>query len=272
MQFINTLHQILSARHETRLKLLFRYLLWQIQKVGALSTRKAEAVLSQSVIRDNATQGTISQIRIFGVYDYNNMNFIKEQLAPGGKFLDVGANIGAYSLIASECENASVVGIEPHPTTFSTFSDNVRYNRRQNVTCLNLAASDHAGDIIMTDLKASALNRVVDGCAPGNIAVECDTLDNICDRISFLPSAIKMDIEGHEIKAIAGAKRILSSADFIIIENGRRQEILDAMKAMSFSGPYYIDFDHKALRERPTRFHEDEVFVRQIPPGYRVAP
>jgi FkbM family methyltransferase len=70
--------------------------------------------------------------------------WILEQLAPGDVFIDVGANIGYYSLLASKLvgEFGLVVAIEPSPTIFNSLKNNLALNRVGNIRLVNMAVSD----------------------------------------------------------------------------------------------------------------------------------
>ena len=65
------------------------------------------------------------------------MNFVQLMLANGSLFVDVGANIGSYTFIASENSSATVNCLEPNPSAFLKLKRNVAQNARNNVTLIN---------------------------------------------------------------------------------------------------------------------------------------
>jgi len=69
------------------------------------------------------------------------------RLAPGDAFVDVGANIGYFSLLASKLvgESGLVVAIEPSPTIFAVLESNLARNRAHNVRAVCVAASASTG-------------------------------------------------------------------------------------------------------------------------------
>jgi FkbM family methyltransferase len=83
-------------------------------------------------------------IYYFGIWEPNLTRWIQHRLRPGDLFVDVGANIGYYSLLASKLvgEAGRVVSIEALPQTFGRLERNLRRNGARNVRTVNLAAWD----------------------------------------------------------------------------------------------------------------------------------
>jgi len=201
-----------------------------------------------------------------GMYDFNNMSLIQAVLRGGlVTFIDVGANIGAYTMVASEIPAASVISIEPHPGTFRMLFRNVSTNRRSNVICLNTAISDREGDVNLTNRMESSINRILD---PGEIEneyvhVSCRTLDSLCCEGGIRPDVIKIDVEGHEGRVLAGFRQFLPMTKLVFIEGGEKREITDVLKAHNFLGPAYFHFTTKAFLSSPQRRREDPVYVNE---------
>jgi FkbM family methyltransferase len=210
--------------------------------------------------------GVAALVNSMGMYDFNNMNLIQAVLRGGlVTFIDVGANIGAYTMVASEIPAASVISIEPHPVTFRMLCRNVSANRRKNVICLNTAISDREGDVNLTNRMESSINRILD---PGEIEneyvqVSCRTLDSLCCESGIQPDVIKIDVEGHEDRVLAGFRQFLPMTKLVFIEGGEKREIIDVLKAHNFLGPTYFHFTTKAFLSSPQRRREDPVYVNQ---------
>ncbi|WP_114394741.1 FkbM family methyltransferase [Oleisolibacter albus] len=278
MQFINSLQRIQQARHLNRLAALGRHLLWQARK-PLLRFAPADRRLSRSLIRDDVPGGVIALVNSLGCYDYNNMSFVQHLLRQGGLFIDVGANIGAYTLIASELPGVTVVALEPNPTAFRKLCFNVERNRRRNVHLLNEAASDHAGTIQMTNDGSSSINRVVDpvadpdGQQAATIAVPCRRLDQSLPSLGLpipdgLPVLVKMDIEGHEPAALAGMEGLFDRIDAILVENGERDGCRRILTEAGFQGPYFVDLGSARLRRAPLPGKEDALYLRAPVEGF----
>ncbi len=276
-QFANSLGIIHRSEHANRPAALCRHLYWQARKLGF--PRPVHLRLSRSEIVDDEPGGVISMVNMLGLYDYNNMNFVLRLLERGGLFADVGANIGAYTLVASEQPDVSVVSIEPNPTAFAKLSANVTRNGRHRVTLVNMGASDAPGQLCMTNNSSDPTNRVVEpgSGAPGStIMVEMDTLDRICARTGAMPVLIKIDVEGHEPAVLSGAHACLAQVRACIIENGERAEVVRPMWDHGLRGPFYYRHGASMLSHTPQSLAEDAVFIgptfeRDVP-GIAVPP
>lgn len=149
-------------------------------------------------------------IYYFGLWEPTITAWVSRRLAPGDVFLDVGANIGYYSLLASHLvgPRGSVVAIEASPATFQALSHNLAMNKIANVRALNLAASDRAGRLTLYrgEEHNSGRATVVDGqgleveaevpAAPLNSILSAGELRRL--RLA------KIDVEGAEAQVVAG--------------------------------------------------------------------
>jgi FkbM family methyltransferase len=144
-------------------------------------------------------------------------------------FVDVGANVGSYSLqIAKQYNNKGVLifAIDAHPETFTALCRNVKFNGFKNIRTVNKAVSDHRGVVyIYEHLSDGQLGHVYTGqfsITPRSRndipskPIVCDTLDNILHGYNC--NVMKMDIEGAEVKALRGADNVLKQLRKIIVE------------------------------------------------------
>jgi FkbM family methyltransferase len=152
----------------------------------------------------------------------------------GETFVDVGANIGYYSLkIAKEYSSnrVSITAIEAHPGNYKALSKNIELNDFKYITAINKAVSDHKGIVTLYD-RVDMRNRIrsemhslsnaflneSNFARPegGSLEIECDTLDNILGEQRV--DVMKIDIEGAEVSALKGATRTLKKLRKIIVE------------------------------------------------------
>jgi FkbM family methyltransferase len=137
---------------------------------------------------------------------------IQTELHDGDTFIDAGANIGYFTLIASDIVggNGRVFAFEPDRTTFSTLLKNIRTNSCGNVVAFMKAVSDRTGNTTMVINSANrGENQVgVTSKSSPTIGVSCLALDDL--GISEV-NLIKLDIEGGEGHAIRGMKRIIEA-------------------------------------------------------------
>jgi FkbM family methyltransferase len=208
--------------------------------------------------------GVAALVNSMGMYDFHNMNLLKSCLAlRPATFVDVGANIGPYTLIASEESAAYVVSVEPHPVTFAKLARNVQMNGRENVACFNLALSDHDGQVDLTDQPESSINRVVEHAKPVErfVSVPGRTLDGLCAELNINPDIVKIDVEGHEVHVIRGFQENLKKTSLLFIEGGERPEIGSVMRDNGLLGPLYFHHGEKTFLPTPQRRAEDPVYL-----------
>lgn len=151
-----------------------------------------------------------------GLQEYEEMAFVLHLLREGDLLLDVGANIGSYTVLAAGGAGASVIAVEPIPETAAMLGDNVRLNGLgQVVTVRETAVAEKPGELRMTR-GLDACNRVAGaGETNDTIQVPCTTIDALCE--SCTPLAIKIDIEGYEMEALRGGQRTLADPALLAV-------------------------------------------------------
>jgi FkbM family methyltransferase len=152
----------------------------------------------------------------FGLPDFEEMSFALHLLRPGDLFLDGGANVGVWSVLAAST-GAKVLAVEPVPDTFALLNRQAEVNDfGARFTARRCALSEGPGTVRMTT-GHDAVNTVVAAGAPpdGVTEVPADTLDALCgDRP---PTLIKLDLEGHEPAALRGGRRVLASPELLAL-------------------------------------------------------
>lgn len=259
-QFVMSIRRILRARHLNRSKAIVRHLGWQVRKMfGAVPVTLR---LSESWISDDSSAGVMPLVNALGAYDFNNMSLFAECLQDGGTFLDIGANIGSYTLLLSENEKVQVVSFEPIPSTFVKLKANVERNQRSNVTLINAALSSGDGLLVMTNDGISAVNRVVASAIAGGVTVPSKRLQTFlegCTRRQ--PVIAKIDVEGHERDVLVGAGEALAKIQIIALEELAGSDFRQFMHSHGFDGPYYVDaMARRFSRIRPP-LSEDGIFI-----------
>jgi FkbM family methyltransferase len=144
-------------------------------------------------------------------------------LRPNQVFVDVGANVGVYSILAySIAPPSRILAFEPSHRHCAVWHENVTANGVQSATLLQAAVSDAAGTaLFLMSPKLPANNRLVTGEAAADrytTSVSTVMLDAICadfaiQRIGFL----KVDVEGAEPKVLRGATRLLNARAIDVI-------------------------------------------------------
>ena len=137
---------------------------------------------------------------------------------PGDTVFDVGAGIGAETLLFSHLVGATghVVSIEAHPRTYERFTRLCAVNRLTNVTAVQAAASSTDGEAVITDLDHHLQNTIVE--ADSGVAVRACRIDTVArERGITRIDLLKMNIEGAERFAVEGLTGIIGSIRHVCI-------------------------------------------------------
>jgi FkbM family methyltransferase len=138
-------------------------------------------------------------------FDEAERELIKSRINPEFVFLDIGANVGGYTLFVAALAGprARILAIEPQPEIFERLVYNVSQNPFSNVKALNCAVADRDGEItlfVAPRNRGETSMRIVNSDAGGiEIRAPAKTLENILrdEKIDHV-DAIKLDVEGAE--------------------------------------------------------------------------
>ena len=144
-----------------------------------------------------------------GLPEYDDMLFTKRFLRPGDVVIDVGANIGLYSLLAAtRAPGGKVIALEPHPVAAGRLRDNVALNDLHNIDVRAAAAGAEGGVARLTANLDTTNHIVADGAEMDSISVPVVTLDEVAAQGEPV-ALVKLDAEGFESAVLAGARRLL---------------------------------------------------------------
>ena len=138
---------------------------------------------------------------------------LKRHVAEGAVVLDVGANVGYFTLLAAYLAGPGgrVHAFEPTPRTAGRLSENVALNQLRTVEVIEAAASDQPGSAWLTVEEDSEGNWLEpSGDAQRGVRVPTITLDGWADERGLARvDVVKMDCEGWEPNVLRGARRLL---------------------------------------------------------------
>ena len=142
--------------------------------------------------------------------DFHEMGFMRHYLRPGDRVIDVGANVGMYTVLAATLvgRTGRVESFEINPTAVSRMRENLELNGIDTVRVHTVVVADRSGTVrFLTDQDCE--NRIVTSDDDGKAASEqtCVRLDDVLAGGDFALG--KMDVEGAEILALRGAGRLL---------------------------------------------------------------
>lgn len=148
-----------------------------------------------------------------GIYEPVETGLLQRELRAGGTFLDIGANIGYYTLIAARIvgPKGRVFAFEPDPANFTLLKKNVEANGHSNVTLVNKAVSDRTGGLRLFVNEANRGDHRIYDSKDGrsSISIQAVALDGFFKKLDRKVQFIKMDIQGSEAKALEGMKGLI---------------------------------------------------------------
>ena len=152
----------------------------------------------------------------FGMkFEPYELGVVRKLVRPGDVFFDIGANVGFYSLMASQLVGGEGVvhAFEPASFAYEVLSKNIRLNRASNVVANRVAVGETGGEVelfVNRESGLSSLGQTGRGQVVGAEKVPSVSLDEYMDqheisRVNFL----KIDVEGYEGHVLRGARRLI---------------------------------------------------------------
>jgi FkbM family methyltransferase len=210
-----------------------------------------------------------------GLHEFADMAFVLHVLRPDDLFVDIGANLGSYTILASAAAGARAFSFEPVPSTFARLVENLRLNNvTDRVTARNVAIGETEGDLAFT-VGEDTTNHVLAATEATESALKVPVvpLDRAIDGRT--PALIKIDVEGFETPVLRGAARVLRDPDLhsVILEvngSGKRYGFDDAsllrtMDALGFRRLIYDVFRRRLMDGPASEKTSDNIlFVRNV--------
>ncbi|MFF2065840.1 FkbM family methyltransferase [Streptomyces sp. NPDC058200] len=181
-----------------------------------------QRTVARTLFRDRFEVDTVDLIQrfiyMFGVWEPHLSHWIRARLQPGDVFVDVGANIGYFSVLASRLVGSTgrVVSIEASPDFHQRLLDDALLNKCENIRALNIAVSDKRETLRF--VLASSQNRGANSIVPYDGPVE-SSFESDARPLSEILRAeevarariVKIDVEGAEGSVVRGLLPALDS-------------------------------------------------------------
>jgi len=151
-----------------------------------------------------------------GLFEPSEMGFLLHLLRKEDHFLDIGANIGSYTVLAAGAVGTRTTAVEPIESTMRHLRNNLLANHIQDSVASHCCGiSSEIGSARFTT-KLGAENHILppDATTDG-VILPVTTIDHL--TADDPPTAIKIDVEGYEYQALLGAQRVLSSPKLLAI-------------------------------------------------------
>ncbi len=178
---------------------------------------------------------------LYGEFSQGEAELFEQIVRPGDTVLDIGANIGAHTVVLANRvgPTGTVYAFEPQRLVFQTLCANIALNSLINTHCLQVALGEAPGSVTVPVFNYAQVNNYggvsMDMFETGE-KVPAITLDSL-----ELPACrfIKLDVEGMEIKALQGAVRTIERLQPILYVEDDRLEKSEALRQFIDS----LDYD-----------------------------
>ena len=173
-------------------------------------------------------------------FDKAERAFLADRLGPGSAFIDIGANVGIYSLLAAKA-GARVMAIEPQPVVFARLAFNIAAaGMADRVTAVQGAVADREGELEIVIDERNLGHSGADTTGKKHITVSCRPLLALMDSHGIARAdAMKIDVEGAEdviLKAFFDAAPPDRLPGAIILENAPTRWGIDLMALCEENG------------------------------------
>lgn len=253
---------------------ILRFVRWQIGSRILQTPIVYEWMPGAKVVIRRGDTG-MTQNLYCGLHDFHDMAYLLHMITPEDVFIDIGANVGSYTVLACGVKRARGYCFEPIPSTYTRLLDNIFINNLQSkVTSMNLGLADEDGELHFTS-RGDTVNHILaeSESTADAVSVPVRTLDSILSEES--PSMIKIDVEGYETKVLAGAKQTLSkpSLHSIIMElngSGERYGFDEGKILETMRGYGFMTFDYDPIKRRlhaldgKNNNHGNTLFIRNM--------
>jgi FkbM family methyltransferase len=257
-----------------KFKSLVRLLKWQIGSRITPYPIVYPFVSNTCLVVERGMTGATGNIYA-GLHEFSDMGFLLHFLREQDLFVDIGANIGSYTVLASGVKKASTIAIEPSTNTFKRLIRNIQINEiGKLVKPMNIGLGSEATTKFFTK-SLDTINHIVESnnVSKSNVEeIQIEKLDNVIKH-NESTILLKIDVEGFETEVLKGANLTLSNNNLkaIIIElNGsgdrygfNEEHIHDNFIINGFK-PYLYNPLNRELTEIKTFGSHNTIYIRDI--------
>lgn len=213
---------------------------------------------------------------LYNDFEREELRFAMYCARGGGTMIDVGANIGVFTVACARAAGPTgrVIALEPGPATYDKLTETCAVLRLLNVTLIQAAAGRTNGtaELITPRTSRDVHQHLADARehdAAGRTQIQLRRLDDLCGSDAERVALVKLDVEGHECAALEGAERILSAGrPGLIVEFYRRglvaagssPEALWTLLSRTHACTAVIHEDGSRRSSVPSSVMADEVF------------
>jgi FkbM family methyltransferase len=182
-------------------------------------------------------------------------------LRPGDLFLDIGANIGCFTVLASGVCKAKTFAFEPDPDTACHLRKNIDVNNLSDLVTVYQCALGADTEEIAFTVGQDSVNRIATSSDKHTRTVRIEKLDSVV--AGYQPAMMKIDVEGAKTDVLSGAKHLLANPCLKVIEietvNAESENILTGN---GFERAIYNPFRRLLSRTSLGNQSSNSLFVR----------
>lgn len=174
---------------------------------------------------------------LYGTFEQAELSFVTRYLQPGELAMDIGANVGIFSVVMGKAVGPSgrVFAFEPVPSNCSRLGGNLEKNGLDNVEVFPIALGAAPGELMLRMAKDAAyhsLGEVERGFRDNaEMLVQVRDLDGVWEDLERPTiTLVKMDVEGAEVDVLAGSKHFLTACRPLLLIEANTVEYLNALK------------------------------------------
>jgi len=206
------------------------------------------------------------KINLDGVYEIADLDFffdamiLNRSMFSEGTAIDIGANIGNHSLYFSDYFQ-KVISFEPNPRTYKVLQLNAELTK--NVLCFNEGISDTNAELLLETCNTnSGRSAITDDGNGSTRSIRVKPLDAAIDETEIV-RLIKIDVEGHEEKALIGAEQtIRRNKPIILFEQHKEDFCNNSTASIELLKSYgYVNF--AVIENRPPLLKSLPGFLRR---------
>jgi FkbM family methyltransferase len=202
-------------------------------------------------------------IMVTGEYEPLTIKMCKETLSSGGVLVDIGANIGLFSIYLSRIKGVTVYSIEPSVQNFHKFLFNLEQNKAENIIPINVGLSyeDSFGYMVnQSPINSGTFKVVEDKSETDTYLIRLCTLAELVKYLNITAiKLIKIDVEGYEMNIFKGffTKNNSIMPENIVMEFGDQIERTGHNLLDSFN--FFIDMGYQPfdVAGKPYTFGDD---------------
>ncbi|WP_108663907.1 FkbM family methyltransferase [Acuticoccus kandeliae] len=182
-----------------------------------------------------------------GLHEFADMGFVLHTLRPGDLFVDVGANVGSYTVLAAKVCGAEAIAFEPDPVTMEFLKRNLVLNGIEDHVATYQCALGATEGMVRFTIGRDTVNRVVKTqTVLGTREVPLHTLDTVLGTDLARVTLVKLDVEGYEQEVLEGAARLLASPSLIAVESeAENAAVVERFTAAGLVRRFYDPFTRK---------------------------